>query len=338
MPRDRNRMNLTRRQALVAGAAAGLVAPSLAAPSLVRAQTKLPFDGPIKLISGFSAGGSQDTLARLIGEELQRTTGRTVLVENRSGAGSRQSALSVKEAAADGSQILVANIATLVLIPVQNADTKYDPIADFVPLVRTTDFPAVVSTGKLTGARDWASLVTWLKANPEKASYGIPAPGSIPHLYGLALSKSIGVPFSIVPYRGGTPQVPDLLAGSLAMGAAAPLDFLQLHRAKDLTIVAASGTERHPSLSDVPTFAELGLKGFERNGWNGFFIKAGTSPELVALYEKLIADASAQPAVRQKLIDLGFIMRDIRGAAFAQSLKEDLALWADLSKGANLKP
>lgn len=324
---------LSRRTVLV-----GSSAIALGMPAIARAQIALPFDGPLRIISGFSPGGSQDTLARLVGEELQRRLGRTVIVENRSGAGSRQSAMSVKDAAADGSQILVGNIVTMVLIPVQNADTKYDPLVDFVPLARTTDFQAVIVTAKATGTRDWAGLSAWLKANPEKASYGIPAPGSIPHLYGLQLGRLVGVPFSIVPYRGGTPMVPDLLSGSLAIGAAAPLDFLQLHRAKELTMIAASGDQRHPALPDVPTFQELGLKGFERNGWNGFFIKAGTPPDLVARYETLIADAVQTPVIKQKLTDLGFLVTDLRGSAFRDTLKQELVQWAELTKGANLKP
>ncbi len=323
----------TRRQTLggfAAAATLGLRSPAATAQSL-------PFEGPIKIVSGFSAGGSQDTVARLIGEHIRQKLGRAVVVENRTGAGSRLAAQAIKDGPADGSTILIANIVTMVLIPLQYADVKYDPIADFEPLARTTDFPNVFVTGPATGARDMAGLMAFLKANPAKVSIGIPAAGSIPHMQVVRFARAAGLDPAIVTYRGGTPMVPDLLSGSLAVGTSAPLDFLELHRAGQLQIVAVTGNERLAVMSDVPTFAELGFKGLEDYGWIGFFIKAGTPAAITARYEAVILDAIRTPAVRDKLVDQGFVMRDYGSARFKAALADDLKNWAGIVKEANLK-
>ena len=329
-----NRIRTTRRVVLAGfvGAAAG---PILRAPA-ARAQT-LPFDGPIRIISGFSAGGSQDTVARLIGDHIRAKTGRAVIVENRTGAGSRLAAVAVRDAPADGAAILIANIVTMVLIPLQYADVKYDTLADFVPLARTTDYPNVFATAAATGATDLPGLLAWMKANPAKASIGIPAPGSIPHFQVVRFARATGIDPAIVTYRGGTPMVPDLLAGALAVGTSAPLDFLQLHRAGQLKIVAVTGTERLAVMADVPTFAEQGYKGLDDYGWNGFFVKAGTPKPVVALYEAAILDAIRTPAIRDKLVDQGFIVRDMGAERFRQAIAADFDVWRGIVKEAGLK-
>ena len=322
---------LNRRRFLAASLSGGL---SVATPALAQ---DLPFSGPIRLISGFSAGGSQDTLARLVGEAIGKATGRAVIVENRTGGGSRLSAQNVRDATPDGSHILVANIGTMILIPIQYQDVRYDAFADFVPLVRSTDYPAVIATGPQTGAKDFRALIDWLKANPSKASYGSPAPGSIPHMYAIELGRQLGIDFGVVQYRGGTPMLPDLLSGNLAVGGAAPLDFLALHNAGSLQIIAQSGTERQASIKDVPTFAELGVKGLDSNGWNGFFVAKGTPKPIADLYERIILAALREPGLRQKLTDLGFIVRDLGSAAFAKTMADDREFWTRMIKEANLK-
>ena len=318
------------------GVLAGLAAAPLAGAGPARTQT-LPFDGPIRIVSGFSAGGSQDTVARLIGDHIRQATGRAVIVENRTGAGSRLAAIAVKDAPADGSTILIANIVTMVLIPLQYADVKYDPLADFEPLARTTDYPNVFATGPATGATDLASLLAWLRANPAKASIGIPAPGSIPHFQVVRFARASGLDPAIVTYRGGTPMVPDLLSGSLAIGTSAPLDFLQLHRGGQLKIVAVTGTERLDVMAEVPTFAEQGFKGLDDYGWNGFFVRAGTPRPVAALYEAAILDAIKAPAVRAKLVDQGFVVRDMGAEKFRAAIVADLANWRTIVKDAGLK-
>lgn len=321
-------MAITRRT-LLTGAAA--MAASRAAA------LDLPFSGPVKIISGFAAGGSQDLLARLVGDSLSAALGRNVYVENRTGAGSRLSAESLKSAPPDGSTLLVANIVTITLIPLQYPDVRYDPLVDFEPVLRTTDYQAVLATGKATGTKTFAEAMAWAKANPAKASYGVPAVGSLPHLYGTELARLAGIDMKAVTYRGGAPIAADIAAGHLPLGFSAPADFAELHRAGTLTILAGSGTKRHRALPDVPTFGELGIVGLEANGWNGFFLPKGTPPAIIQRYAQIMTETLRDPTIVSRLEDLGFIVELMQAESFRASLVAEKATWARIVKDANLK-
>ena len=175
------------------------------------------------------------------------------------------------------------------------------------------------------------------RSSATAANCGVPAVGSIPHIYAETLSRLIGVKIAVVPYRGGAPIAQDLAAGQLALGSSAPADFSALHKAGQLTIVASSGTARHPSFADVPTFAELGLKGLEANGWNGFFLHGNAPAALAGLYTRVILDAVREPSARAKLVDLGFIPVDLNAEAFITALNADKELWTRLIREADIK-
>jgi tripartite-type tricarboxylate transporter receptor subunit TctC len=288
------------------GCVAALVGAALA-PLPAAAQAALPFEGPIRIICPFPAGGSSDAMARLIADKMQATFGRSVIVENKTGAGGRIGAEYMKTVPADGSQIILATVSIMVLNPVQEK-VGYDPIKDFAPIAHAGDFQLPLATGPMTGAKDLATLIAWLKANPDKANYGVPAAGSLPHLYGIALSKATNVPMVMAPFRGGAPIATAVIGGQIAAGIAATADFSEQHRAGMLRIVALSGTQRMPSLPDVPTFAELGLKGMEENGWNAFFGPAGTPASVIAAYNKAINEALKSPDVAKKLENLGYLV------------------------------
>jgi tripartite-type tricarboxylate transporter receptor subunit TctC len=309
---------LTRRRALALSAAA------LAPPARLAAQD-LPRQ--ITLVSGFAAGGSQDLLARLLAEEFRRTLGVNAVVENRTGAAGTIAAKAVKTAAPDAGQILVANIVAMSLAPFSYKDLGYDPLADFLPIAKTTEYQAVMATGPATGAKNYAELIDWLKRNPDKANMGIPAAGSLPHLITLRLAEVTGLKFTMVAYRGGAPIAKDLTGGHLQMGISAPADFLSNHQAKTLTIVAASGTARHPSMADVPTWKELGIAGLEMNGWNGLFLPKGTSEALRQRFEAATLQALANPAVRDRLVAMGFQVTPAEGARLSAQIAAEMREW-----------
>jgi len=310
---------------------------SLGAPALSRAQDNpLAFGGPITLIAGFPPGGSSDIMARIVAERLASSLGRTVIVDNRPGAGGRIAAAALRGAPPDGSRLLLANTAIMVLGPLANADSGYDPVADFAPIARAADFHLALATGPMTRCRDVEALTRWLRDNPTLANYGVPAAGSLPHLMGIALARSIGLPFTMVPYRGGAPIVTDLAGGRLAMGLSASADFVAQHRADAITMLAVSGTRRAPGLPDVPTFAERGRAGFEANGWNGFFAPAGTLPNVVALYSREIRAALAQADVRQRLEQAGFALNASGPAELGLQVEREIERYRPLLREAGL--
>lgn len=294
--------------------------------------------GPVKILTGFAAGGTSDTLARLVADKLGPRLGLSVIVENKPGASGTLAVVALKDAPPNGSTIMLANIVAMSLAPLIMENVRFDPLKDVAPILKAADFQIAVATGPVTGAQDLAGLLAWLKANPDKAAYGVPGIGSLPHLYGLRLSKASGQPFTVVPFRGTPPIATEILGGRLAMGLAGVADFAELHKAGQLRIVAASGTTRPPGLADVPTFRELGQSGLDQNGWVGFFAPPGTPAPIRARYNAEIAAVLRDPAVVERLQEIGFLPDPGTPEELRQLIETDIATWRPLIKEAGVKP
>lgn len=290
---------------------------------------------PLTIVAPFPAGGSSDILARVVAERLGQLLGRTVLVENISGAGGRIAARGVEAAAPDGTRLLLGNTSVMALTPLAFGDAGYDPLR-FVPVAGAADFAAGLATGPATRATTLAELATWLRANPTRASFGVPALGSLPHLTGINFSRAIGVPLEVVPYRGGAPIAQDLLAGNLPVGIAAAADFAGVHQGGQARLLAVTGTVRAPGLADVPTFTEAGLPGFEANAWTGFFAPPGTPEALVGPVAHAIRTILAEPVVRARLEQVALIPAPSDGATLRAWLERDRAAFAPLLAAAGL--
>lgn len=323
------------RRSLLKSIAGAALLPLLAASASAQG-AKLP-DGPIKLVAGFAPGGSSDAMARLVGAHMEKALGRSVIIENKAGAGGRIAAQEMTRAPADGSTLLIANIVNALLIPLTFSDAKYHPLKDFTLLARGADFQIAFATGPMTGANDLKQLVAWMKANPEKAVYGVPAAGSIPHLYSLQLAKSAGIDMRMLAMRGGAPIANDLLAGQIPFGVAGTADFGELHKAGKIRIVAVSGTKRAPGFDDIPTFAEQGHQGFESNGWLAFFAPPGMAQDLQKVLSDAITAALKDAEVGKRLTNFGFILTpggpdDLKGL-----VERDIAKWDPLITAAGVK-
>ena len=312
-----------------------IAAASLLAAAGADAQ-ELAFQGPIRIVAGFAAGGQTDVMARLVADRMQAKLGRSVIVENRLGAGGGLAAETVKNATPDGSTILISNTVVMVLAPLQTPDLRYDPLQDFAPILKGSEYQLALATGALVGARSFKDLAGWLEANPDKASYGVPAAGSLPHLYGVRLAEALKRPMTMVPFRGGPPIVNALVGGHIAMGFGGIGDFSELHRSNTIQVLAVSGAERNPVLTDVPTFRELGLGGFETNGWNGFFAPKGTPAPIVERYAMVMREALAEPEVKRKLEALGFNVVVSSGADLMKQVAAEREFWGAPLKAANL--
>lgn len=314
--------------------AMGAMLAGMAMPSVLRAQSAIGA-GTITIVAPFPAGGSSDAKARIVAEEMSVLLGRTVVVENQAGAGGRIAARQVKEATPDGTRMLLANTSVMVLTPLL-PDAGYDPVADFKSLSGGSEFSIGLATGPMTGAKTLRELTAWLKANPSQGNFGIPAIGSLPHLTGLAYGKAIGLELQSVPYRGGAPIAQDLLAGKLAVGIAAASDFAALHQAGNLRLVGVTGTQRAPGLSDVETFADSGLKGFEANAWNAFFVPNRTPAAAIDELSKAINTILAKPDVKSKLEKIALVSSPSAPDAPTGWIRRDQATFLPLLKAAGL--
>ena len=255
---------------------AGCAALSLAA----KAGEALGQSGPLtRIIFPFAAGGSGDALCRVLAQHLGPALDRSVIVENRTGGDGLIGIKSVKGAAPDGATILVTTGPTMYLLPMTEVTPSFDTARDFVPVSLLARFEFAVAASPAIDARDFQQFVAWLKANPGKATFGVPSSGTIPHFIGSKLEQVLGVPMTRVAYRGSAPIVNDLIGGHLPFGITTVADLAAQHRAGGLRILAVTGAVRSPFLPDVPTLKESGVD-LVADAWYGMWLPAGSPPSL----------------------------------------------------------
>ena len=294
-----NHDTFTRRRALQS---LGLpLASSALAPWAAFAQNTLPVE-QVKIVCGFPVGGTADTTSRRVGDKLAGSTysRNAAMVENKTGAGGRIAIETVKNAAPDGSTLLLSAYSMLLIYPHIYKTLSYDTFKDFAPV----SIASVLSHGLAVGPMVPASVknvkdfLAWCKANPDRANYGSPAAGSTPHFLGALLSLESGVAMQHVAYRGSVPGVTDVIAGQISAMFTPHGDFLANHRAGKLRILATSGKQRSLFVPDIPTFAEQGFSGLTVEEWFGFFAPAKTPANVIA---------TANAAINNALKDKGVV-------------------------------
>jgi len=310
--------------ALAAMAALALVA----APSL--AQDKI--DKPVRIIVGFPPGGTADVMARAVADKMKDTLGQPVIVENRPGAIGRIAADAVKAAAPDGSTIMVMPIGPMAVVPHTYKTLSYDPLKDFAPIGMGSTFQFAVAAGPQSGAKTWGEYVVWAKANPGKSSYATSGAGSLPHFFGLLVARESGIELLHVPYKGSAAYMNELLGGNVPLAVDAIADLTEQHRAGKIRILASSGAKRSTAVPDVPTFAELGIKGVEAEGWFGFFAPAKTPKAIVDQLNRSLNQALTSPEIAQRLAGLGLDPATSTPEEFARILAADYAKWGPVVK------
>ena len=309
-----------------------LAALALGAFALPGAHAQTPVKRPIRIMVGFAAGGSSDVAARLIGENLKISLGVPVVVENKVGAGGRIAAEALKNAAPDGSTLLLTPIVVPVLAPLVYKQLPYDPARDFAPVTQVATYQFALAVGPNHPAKTVAEFVAWIKANPKQASFGSPAPGSLPHFFGLMIGQAIGVDMVHVAYKGGVPLATDLMGGQIPCGIDALSDMLELHRAGKLRIIATSGAQRSPLLPAVATFREQGFASIEGSGWIAVYAPARTPVTTIDQLSLAIGAALSSPELRERLINLGYEPTGTTPGELAAIMSADTARWAPIIK------
>lgn len=286
---------------------------------------------PIRIIFPFAAGGSGDGLSRLIADKMRAALNRNVIVENRTGAAGRPGVAAVKNAAPDGGTLLITPIAPMAVYQHVYRKLEYDPIKDFAAVSQLATFDFAVAIGPKVPAASLKELVAWLKADPSRASFGSPGTGTLLHFLGLAFGRAAGVELRHVPYKGSAATLTDLAAGHVPMVVTALSDFVEMHKAKRIRILATSGAKRSPFVPDVPTFREAGF-GLEGAGWYGAFAPARTPRATVDRYSKIMAAAVRAPEVRKRFLAWGLQPTGTTATEFAAIQKADSERWAPAVK------
>ena len=263
------------------------------------------YAGTVRILVGFPPGGATDVVARIIGEKLRVIMNQPVIVENKPGAGGMIATQQLKAASPDGSTIMLTIDHSHVIIPLTFKSPGYDPLRDFTALAGVASYYNVMALSSTIPAKTPAEFGAWLKANPGKANYGIPAVGSVPQFAGLLVGQSLGTPMVAIPYKGGAPLVQDLLGGQVPAAFLSLTESIEHHRSGKMHLMAVSGTSRAKSAPDIPTFQELGIKGVDKNPWLAFFGPKGMQTEFMDRFGRAVSTALADPEVVEKLSKLG---------------------------------
>ena len=303
----------------------------------VKAAEALAQSGPLtRIIFPFAAGGSGDTLCRLLAQHISQPLDRTIIVEDRNGGDGLIGIKSVKGANPDGTTILVTTGPTMFLLPMVETKPSFDRDKDFMPVSLLTRFEFCVAIGPAVDAKDFAGLVAWLKANPAKATFGVPSNGTIPHFAGSRLEAILKIPLTRVAYRGTTPIINDLLGGHLPFAVITAADAIPQHRSGGIKILAVSSEARSPLLPDVPTLKESGID-LVAGAWYGMWLPAGSLLEFARQLSAAVAAALAKPEVKEKLLAIGLIPVGSTPEGLTQELAANIAFWQPIVKATGYK-
>jgi tripartite-type tricarboxylate transporter receptor subunit TctC len=295
-------------------------------------------DAPLetaRIVLGFPPGGSTDTLSRRVAENLRGGTyAKTVLVENKPGAGGQIAVQSMKGAPTNGSVLLMTPASMLMIYPHIYKKLAYDAFADVtaVTLACVFDFGFCVGPAVPDSVKDIPGFLAWCKANPGKANYGSPAAGSVPHFIGVLLGQAGGIELKHAPYRGTQAAIQDMIGGQI-QAVSGPLgEFTQQVNAGKARFLGVSGATRSRFAPNVPTFAEQGYKDLVFSEWFGFFAPGGTPAPVVLKVNAALRAALAQKDVVDGLAVMGLEARSSTPGELAKILKESHDRWGPIVK------
>ena len=302
--------------------AAATAAVALAATPAALAQGAFPAK-PITIIVSVSAGGSIDTIARTLAEELAKSLGQPVIVENRPGANGNLAAGAVARAAPDGYTLLATGGSTLNLNPHLYKQLPFDPLKSFVPITMTARTNLILVVHPKLKVDTVEAFVALAKAQSGKLNYGSAGNGSLLHIAGELFNDAAGVDTNHVPYKGLAPAVNDLLAGQIdfMFDSATTVSHIKAGKLKSLAVV---GPNRLAALPDVKVLSAHGIKGVEvASGWHGLFAPAGTPRAIVNKVNQDIARALQLPDVNERMTRQGVVIITQSPEQFDALIKKD---------------
>ena len=315
---------------LLVGAIIGLMA-LIVSPG---AQAQYPAK-PIRLVVTFPAGGAPDILARIFSEKTN--IGQAIVVDNKPGAGGNIGAEIVAKSPADGYSLVMATVGTHAINGALYAKMPYDMVKDFTPVGMIASTPNLLVINNDLPVKTVPELISYMKANPNKLSFGSPGIGSSIHVSGELFKSMTGTQMTHVPYKGRQFAIPDLLGGSIQLMFDNMPSALPLVKEGKLRALGQTGARRSPSAPDVPTIAEQGLPGFEATAWFAIFAPAGVSKDIVTRLNGEILRIYKLPDVQEKLRTLGLDPILSSPDDLAKYQAGEIAKWARVVKDSGAK-
>ncbi len=299
-----------------------LTLPLLTLASLgAQAQDKLP----LKILVGFPPGGSADVIARIVADALRDDFG-PIVVDNKPGAGGRIALNMVKAAKPDGQTVIVLPSGPMVLFPHVYKKLDYDAVKDFTPVSQIARFQFGVVAGPASGVKSVAEMLAKARAKPGESSYGTPGAGTLPHFMGVLMEQSAGVQLNHVPFQGGAPANNALLGGHIDYKFDVVSETAELHHSGKARILAVTGSKRDTQVPEVPTLKEAGIN-MDATAWFAMYGPAGLKGDALARLEKAMVKIVREPAMKDKLMKLGYEPIGSNSADLAAAQKADLNRW-----------
>jgi tripartite-type tricarboxylate transporter receptor subunit TctC len=327
-------MKLPRRQFMhmAAGAAALALTPYVAGAQAYPSR-------PITMIVPFAPGGISDVMGRIMAEPMRAVLGQPIIIENVSGAGGTIGVGRAVRAPADGYTLSIGTISSHVLSGALYT-LPWDLQRDLLPIAPLVKEPLMIVGRKGLPAAGLQEFITWLKANPNRASQGHAGIGTTGHVTGALFQKETGTRFQSIPYRGGGPALQDLLAGHIDFEIEPVSNFLEQVRAGNLRAYAIAGTARLSAAPDIPTVDEAGLPGFHRSAWVGLWIPKGVPADVITKLSVAVQTVMADPNLRARIAAQGqeSFPRDQQSPdGLLAFQKAEIERWWPIIKAANIK-
>src|SRR5262245_15445877 len=331
LARRRHAMNCIRRRLVCC---AGIAVASLAVSMPAPAQTYPSH--PVRAIVPYPPGGATDIIARPILQELSKRLGQPFHVENVPGASGDIGTAKAARAPADGYTLLFAASTHVVNLSLFDR-VPYDPIKDFSPITLAATSPAVLSVHPTFPARTLDELIALIRAQPGKYAYASGGTGTQPQLAGEQLRLSLGLDLVHVPYNGGAPALVSMIGGHTPIGLSTLSPAVPHIKSGKLRALAITGHKPLPAVPDVPTLAEAGYPNIEGDTWVGVLAPAGTDTQVVTLLNREIVAILSQPAMKERLVELGYETVGNTADEFAAPRRNEILKWARIIRSAGIK-
>jgi tripartite-type tricarboxylate transporter receptor subunit TctC len=310
----------------------GLIAGALM-PKISYSQTSKP----LKLILSVPPGAALDASARLLAEKLKVSLDRPVIIDYKPGGAGLAAGEFLKANEADGTNLLYSPTGFYSYNPFLMAKLPYDPDRELAPVCEGTTIPTATTVATASGIASFKEWVEAIRRDPKQRFIGTPSASGVGVFLAHLMAKTFGVELQVVAYKGGRPLLTDLLGGQVPASGSVIADYLEMHRAGRLKILAQSLPGRSVLAPDVPSYTELGFPDFTGKTSFGFFVKAGTARTLIDQYAKAITEALRVPDTAKRLNDMGLETAGGTPEEFARVLIDDRNRWAPIAKAAGIR-
>jgi tripartite-type tricarboxylate transporter receptor subunit TctC len=315
-----------------------LLAIALACASLFMGAAHAQNTTPVRILVGFPAGGGTDAIARTLADKLKDQLGQPVVVENRAGAGGQIAAQALKAAAPDGNTLFLTHDHTVSILPLVTKNPGFDPAKDFVAVAGFATFVNALAVSGGTPAKSVPEYVAWVKSQGNKGNVGVPAPASVPEFLVRLIGQKYSLDLQAAPYRGSAPMMADMLGNQIGAGVGSIPDFIENHKAGKIRVIGVMGSARQAATPDVPTFAELGLAGFEDVPYYGIFAPAGTPQAAIDRFAAALAKVVAMPDVHERLTAMGLAVGFMPQQQLAARERAYTQTWSRIIRTSGFQP